>query len=253
MASRYLRTSDIAKAIGAHPNTIRLYEQWGFLPPIPRSPSGYRLYTPYHLSLMRLAWTALHESYPCKPLIVIAVKKAAVGDLGGALEQSYKFLAQVRAEQAQAEAAVEFMEHWAQGNTTDVTSEPLLIGQVAKRLGVTIDMLHNWERDGLLSVPRKPRNGYRVYGATEIGRIRVIRMLRQAGYSTMAILRMLLALDQGQSHDLRQMLDTPRPDEDVYTAADRWLSTLAASEQRALTVIGMIHDLMAMPQPKPLR
>ena len=53
-------------------------------------------------------------------------------------------------------------------------------------------------------------------------RLRVIRMLLRAGYSMMAILRMLLQLDRGA--DPRQALDTPHPDEDVYTAADRWLS-----------------------------
>ena len=55
MKSRTLRTSDIAKAVGVHPNTVRLYEEWGFLPPIPRSPSGYRLFTGAHLDQMRLA------------------------------------------------------------------------------------------------------------------------------------------------------------------------------------------------------
>lgn len=45
MKPRYLRTSDIAKAVGVHPNTVRLYEEWGFLPPIPRNLSGYRLFT----------------------------------------------------------------------------------------------------------------------------------------------------------------------------------------------------------------
>jgi len=29
--TRYLRTSDIAKAVSVHPNTVRLYEKWGFL------------------------------------------------------------------------------------------------------------------------------------------------------------------------------------------------------------------------------
>ena len=53
--SRTLRASDIAKAVGVHPNTVRLYEEWGFLPPVPRSPSGYRLFTAAHLDQMRLA------------------------------------------------------------------------------------------------------------------------------------------------------------------------------------------------------
>ena len=36
MKSRYLRTSDIAQAVGVHPNTVRLYEDWGYIPPAPR-------------------------------------------------------------------------------------------------------------------------------------------------------------------------------------------------------------------------
>jgi DNA-binding transcriptional MerR regulator len=58
-------------------------------------------------------------------------------------------------------------------------------------LHVTVDMLRNWERNGLITVPRDPSNGYRMYGPCEVGRIRVIRTLVQAGYSLMAILHML--------------------------------------------------------------
>jgi DNA-binding transcriptional MerR regulator len=49
MKSRTLRTSDAAKAVGVHPNTVRLYEEWAFLPPIPRS---YLLFTAVHLDQM---------------------------------------------------------------------------------------------------------------------------------------------------------------------------------------------------------
>lgn len=241
----YLRTSDIAKAVGVHPNTVRLYEQWGFLPPVPRSKSGYRLYTETHLDLMRLAWTALKWPYPGgKGLVIDLVKKAGAGNLGGALELAYLYLARVRAERAQAEAAVEFLERWAQGHLTDVQPTRLTIGQMARWLEVTRDQLRNWERNGLLEVPRDPHSGYRFYGAPEIGRVRVIRMLCQVGYSMMAILRMLLAFDQGERQDLRQALDTPRPDEDVYSVADRWLSTLAAQERRAQEVITLLGEMI---------
>lgn len=249
MPTRYLRTTDIARTVGVHPNTVRLYEEWGFLPPIPRSPNGYRLYTEHHLDQMRLAWMGLHDLLVCRPLMAAAVKKAADGDLGGALEAAYHYLARVRAEHAQAEAAVEFLQHWAEGGATDTTTTTLTIGQVAHWLGITRDQLRNWERNGLLSVPRDPHSGYRRYGAVELGRVRVIRMLRQAGYSTMAILRMVLMLDQGQTHNLRGVLDTPRLDEDVYSAADRWLSALNEGEQRALIVIAQIEMMIAKRQP----
>ncbi len=245
MAGRRLRTSDIARAVGVHPNTVRLYEAWGFLPPIPRSASGYRLFTEFHLDQMRLARTALCAPYPGgKAPVMGLVFKAAAGDLGGALELAYTYLAQVRSERAQAEAAVEFLERWVQGSVTDVPARPLTIGEVANRLGVTTDMLRNWERNGLLEVPRDAHSGYRLYGTAEMGRVRVIRMLRLAGYSMMAILRMLRSLDQGQTQNLRQALDTPRADEDVYSAADRWLSTLAAQEQRALNVIAQLEAMI---------
>jgi len=247
MPPRYLRTSDIAKAVGVHPNTVRLYEQWGFLPPIPRSVSGYRLFTEAHLDQMRLARAALHGPWPgrnIKQSALVLVRRAASGDLGGALEQAYSYLALVQAEQAQAEAAAELLERWAHGTAADATVDPLQIGEAARLLGVTTDILRNWERDGLIQVPRNPRNRYRLYSAAEIGRLRVIRMLRRAGYSTMAILRMLLQLDHGKRQDLRQALDTPRPDEDVYSAADQWLSALVAQEQRALELITQLEEMI---------
>ena len=125
----------------------------------------------------------------------------------------------MQSERAQAESAVKLLERWARGTAADATSAQLRIGQVADLLGVSGDMLRNWERNGLIAVPRDPHNGYRTYGAGEISRLRVIRMLRQAGYSMMAILRMILQLDRGQTSDLRRALDTPAPDEDVYSAA----------------------------------
>jgi DNA-binding transcriptional MerR regulator len=243
----YLSTSDIAKAVGVHPNTVRLYEEWGFLPPVPRSPSGYRLFSQEHLDQMRLARAALHGQWPGQNIRQSALKLvrlSASGDLGGALEQGYRHLALVQAERAQAEAAAELLERWAQGVATDATSETLPIGKAARLLGVTTDMLRNWERNGLIRVPRDPNNCYRRYGAAEIGRLRVIRVLNRAGYSQMAILRMMLYLDQAQGGNLRQVLDTPRPDEDIYSAADHWLSTLGMLEQRALEMISQLEAMI---------
>jgi hypothetical protein len=95
MKPRSLCTSDVARAAGVHPNTVRLYEEWGFLPPIPRSPSGYRLFTEAHIDQMRLARTALRGPWPgrnIKRSALALVRRAASGDLGGALEQAYSFL-----------------------------------------------------------------------------------------------------------------------------------------------------------------
>lgn len=252
MARSYLRTAEVAAAVGVHPNTVRMYEAWGLLPPIPRTPSGYRKFSAMHVDQMRLARLVFEGSWPGRTIrrsAVALVKQAASGDLGGALESAYRHVAVVQAERAQAESAVRLLERWAQGTAADATQRPLSIGQVADLLGVTRDMLRNWERNNLLRVPRDPNNGYRRYGVAEISRLRVIRMLRQAGYSPMAILRMLVRLDEGACvGDLRAVLDTPCPDEDVYSAADQWLTSLVKWEQRAQIIIthleGMINKHM---------
>ncbi len=245
MSAKFLRTSEIASGVGVHPNTVRLYEEWGFLPPIPRSPSGYRRFTAVHREQMRLARIALQWPYPGgKDVVVDLVKQAAAGNLGDALELAYRFLSQVQAEQALAETAVTFLEQWAQGQRVDTTKRPLQIGKAAAKLAVSTDMLRNWERNSLLTVPRHPQNGYRLYDAPEIGRIRVIRMLRQAGYSMMAILRMLRQFDAGDTKNLRQALDTPNPEEDIYYFTDNWLTTLAETEQRAQAIIRQLNAMI---------
>ncbi len=247
MTRRYLRTSDLSRAVGVHPNTVRLYERWGFLPPIPRSPAGYRLFTEAHLDQMRLARLALSDAWPGRNIrrsAVTLVRQAASGDLNQAQDQARQHLALVRSERAQAEAAADFLERWAKGALVPGSAPSLAIGPAAELLAVTPDMLRNWERNGLLTVPRDPETGYRRYGRAEIDRLRVIRMLLRAGYSMMAVLRMVLQLNQGRREGLREALDTPRPDEDILSASDRWLSTLAEQEQRALAMIAQIEDMI---------
>jgi DNA-binding transcriptional MerR regulator len=221
--------------------------EWGLLPPVQRSPSGYRLFTQKHLDCMRLARMVYSSTYPGKAIRQSGskiVQRAVADDWGGALERGYAHLALVQSERAQAETAAMLLERWAAGTAADATEQPMQIGQVAELLGVSIDMLRNWERNGLISIPRNANNRYRLYGPTEISRLRVIRMLGRAGYSQMAVLRMMIRLDRGITTHLRHSLDTPSPDEDVYTASDRWLSTLADQEQVALRLIALIEEII---------
>ena len=252
MPSRFMKTSDLAKSIGVHVNTIRLLEEQGFLLDVPRAENGYRQYTAIHLEQARLARLALSWPYIVgeKPMLIELVKSAAVGDLGMGMELAYRYLARVRVERTSAESAVEFLERWASGHLMDRPRQRELIGEAAERLNVTVDMLRNWERSGLIDVPRDPENQYRLYGTTEFGRIRVIRTLVQSGYSLMSILRMLLEFDAGNTRNLRAALDNPRDDEEIQSAADRWLSTLVELEARAQTIIRQIGVMIEMMYPK---
>jgi DNA-binding transcriptional MerR regulator len=248
---RHLRTSDIAREVGVHVNTIRLYETQGFLPEIPRGKNGYRQYTTRHLEHARLVILALQWPYlgADKDLLNNLVRSAASGDLGMAMELAYQYFAHVRVERTYAEAAIEFLERWAAGHVMDTSRQTMHITQAAQHLNVTIDMLRNWERNGLIDIPRDSSNGYRLYGTPEFGRLRVIRMLVKSGYSQMAILRMLRQFDSGKTENLRDALNVPKhEDEYIDVIADRWLASLLKLEQRAQDIIRQIGHLIESAQ-----
>lgn len=52
------RTAEIAAIIGIHPNTVRLYEEWGLISKPERKENGYRIFNDLHIQQIQLARTA---------------------------------------------------------------------------------------------------------------------------------------------------------------------------------------------------
>lgn len=69
----------------------------------------------------------------------------------------------------------------------------LTIGAVAKRVGVAIDTIRYYEREGLLPEPQRRASGYRSYGDDAIAQLRFIRRAKHLGF-TLEEIRELLAL-----------------------------------------------------------
>ena len=248
MRKGYLTTKDLAQAVGCHVNTVHLYEKWGFIPPVPRDPANnYRMFTRYHLEQLRLAYMALKYPYPGgKEVVLDLVSAARDRDLDSAMALTKDYQAQIAAERAQAEAAISYLERWLAGAEVSEVDAPLTIGQAADLLDLTRDTLRSWERDGLIEVPRNPGNGYRQYGPGEIGRLRVIRVLVNGGYSHMAILRLMLRLDRGESVDPRQALDTSSADEEIFHITDQWLTALDAEDRRCQRIFDQLEVMSQM-------
>lgn len=94
-------TSEIAGIMGIHPNTVMLYEKWGYIAPVERKENGYRVYTDTHLAQMKLARIALRsELIKCymKFEAQNIIRSAAQGDLRKALELSEAYLAHIQSE-----------------------------------------------------------------------------------------------------------------------------------------------------------
>ncbi len=246
---KYYKTSEIAKAAGVHPNTVRLYENLGLLQPVRRGNNNYRLYTLAHMEQMRLARIALKSACVegnIRKLAISIIKTAAKCTLRLALQEAYDYLTHIKNEQRKAAEALAILQKWRnKKNEPDATD--IFLGRVdtSRLLGVSIDVLRNWERNGLLNVPRNSENGYRMYGSKEIDRAKVIRTLRTANYSMIAILRMLKSADtNSRETEILKIVSTSQPDEDMVYATDRWILTLSETEKNAKELITQIKRMI---------
>lgn len=87
-------TSEVAKIIGIHLNTVRLYEEWELIPKVERKANGYRIFTEFHLEQMRLVRVAFQMEVLQNGLrkkIMKAVKASARGEFDYALCLTVKY------------------------------------------------------------------------------------------------------------------------------------------------------------------
>src|SRR5262249_41827458 len=111
----YFYTSDLARIAAVHPNTVRRYADSGLIPPVERTPKGYRRFTHHHLDCLRVACLIYRSTYPGKGIRASAheiLASAIAGNWAIALQKSLAHLSFVQAEQSRAEAAVVAIEEW---------------------------------------------------------------------------------------------------------------------------------------------
>lgn len=243
------KTSEVAKIIGIHPNTVRLYEEFNLIPRPERRKNGYRVFTDYHIEQLRLARVLLsieELQNGLRKKAIDIIKISATGDFDAAISLAQTYLQQIRREQRNAEEAINNVNQILSGSKDSKTEkEPgklLLRKEAADHLQITIDTLRNWELNGLLTVRRK-QNGYRVYSEEDIRRLKIIRSLRCANYSLASILRMLRALSKNPNVDIKKVIDTPKKDDDIVSACDHLATSLNDAEEKAKIILGKLREM----------
>ena len=78
----------------------------------------------------------------------------------------------------------------------------LTIGAVAKRVGVAIDTIRYYEREGLLPEPLRRASGYRSYDESTVTQLRFIRRAKDLGF-TLEEIRELLALSADRQRGVK--------------------------------------------------
>lgn len=241
------RTGQIARELGVHPNTIRFYERIGLISPVERSDNGYRQFTYRHLAQLRVCRLIFGTPYTNRTLRNTAFSVAAAlksWDVEMALTNAEAYQHLLEKEYASALETASLLKNWTERGRMPGTGEVYSHKEAASLLGVTPEVLRNWERNGLITVPRQPDQS-RVYGDEEIARLRIIYMLRQNHYSISAIQRSMLIFDSGNSAGAVLALNQPAADLELefVNAGDHWLDTLASLTISAAAIKQIVVEI----------
>lgn len=237
-------TSQVAKIIGIHPNTVRMYEDLELISKPFRKANGYRVFTDMHIEQFRLARTAFEiEALQggLRKRIANVVKLTAKREYGKAISLTKEYIGVAETEIKNANEAINITKSLLQGFDTP---NPVFLKrkEASEMLGITMDTIRNWEMNGLLKVKRK-ENGYRVYDEQDIKKLKIIRSLRCANYSLSAILRMMNALSQNSNTDVELVLNTPENDEDIVSVCDKLVVALNLAKANAESILQMLKDM----------
>lgn len=175
-----LRITDLARMAGISVQQVRNYVELGVLPPVERTPTGYRLFTEAHAeALLIVRQLAEGHGWERTRVIMRAVHAGDLETVLAAIDASHAELDRERADIARVLGALESV-----GTTPAVPRprQPLRIGEVAHAVGVRTPVLRLWEERGLLKPEREPGTGYRVYGLAELQKAEVVALLRRGNY-----------------------------------------------------------------------
>ncbi len=237
-------TNQVAKIIGIHPNTVRMYEDVGLISKPMRQENGYRVFTNLHIEQFKLARTAFQIEVLQNGLrkkAVSIVKLSASCEFDKAIKLTEEYIYSVHNEIRNANEAVEIVKKLLEGDIQE-SEHTLKRKEVSGILGLSMDTLRNWELNGLFKVKRK-ENGYRVYTDEDIRKLKIIRSLKCANYSLSAILRLTNELDRNSKADISAVLNTPDYNEEIISACDRLVVSLGNAKENAISIKSMLYEM----------
>ena len=241
--SDYVRTHQIATFTDVHPNTVRLYEDWHYISPVPRAANGYRMYSELHLKQMQIARLVFRQEFIQNNL---RKKATQIVKLSGreqfkealiAAENYYAFLQQ---EYAHTISTVETIEKLQRNNILSETT--YTHKQVAERLNLTEETVRNWERNGLLEIPRNSQNR-RVYSESDMQKCMVIRTLRSAHFSITSIAHLLQAISTKKDASIVDIVKSPKFVPEFTHVTDDLVMNLKKAMTDVEQVIALLKEL----------
>lgn len=225
----YLRTKDLARAVEISVQQVRNYEADGFLPPVERSPSGYRRYTQQHLAALKTA-RHLIGGYGASVAqqVMKAVHQRRLADALALIDQRHAEFATTRSQLEQTLKSLNVLAAQLPSKMHAPGAERLRVGAAARLVGVRVSAVRFWEQHGLLRPIREKGSRYRIYDEQQLRRLRVVALLRQSHYDFAAIRSTIDELESGQPQR-------------AVAAVEQRRSELARQSWRCLAAMAALH------------
>ncbi len=175
-----MRPIDIARKLGISTTTLRKYEELGLIPAVPRSASGYRIYTQEHFAY----FICIREMLGAFELSQISgiMKKVLAKETDAALWRVNKAQADLHQEKLISEKIIlnlGLLERQEEKYPAEDTAPVLMtINAVSRETGVPATTIRYWDKIGLISSQRGRENNYRMFTPGHIKQILTIYALK---------------------------------------------------------------------------
>ncbi|WP_216831690.1 MerR family transcriptional regulator [Alkalihalobacterium elongatum] len=239
-----MRTSEIAELAQVHPNTVRLYEEWQFISPVPRKANGYRDYSELHLKQMKIARLAFRQEFIQSNLRKKATRIVQLSgrkEFKGSLQAAESYLVYLQTEYNYSLEAIETVEQLLKNKP--ITFKTYSHQSVAAKLQLTEETLRNWERNGLFSVERNTQNR-RIYTERDLQKLLIIRTLRSAHFSITSIAHLFHEMENTKGNtDIMHTLLSPKFTTEFFHVTDDLINQLKIAMKDVKSIITILKEL----------
>lgn len=246
LEKKYYKPIEIARLYSIHPNTVRLYEKLHYISPAERDKNNYRRYTKIHILQFKICRCIFGYPFFNKKIREAGNKTIwAIADKlyneGLILVENYIEL--IKLEIKLAEDTKDIVKRWLNNEIREFDENRSMSRKEASMFfGVTIEAIRNWERNGLINSNKKGEKGEVLYSGDNLERLKIVYMLRQAGYSMSAIYRSLSIISKDNVEDVLTSLENPNVNE-VISVGDRWLFELKKLLESAYKIPDIINEI----------
>jgi DNA-binding transcriptional MerR regulator len=170
-----IRPVDIARKLGISTTTLRKYEEFGLVPPVPRSAAGYRMYTHEHLAYFACARDML-PAFSTSEILKI-FRPVMVKEIDMALWMANKAQSDLYGEKMIAGKIVKNL-LLKNESKYQASGKKWTIHDISRETGVPETAIRYWDKVGLITAGRHKENNYRIFEAEHVKQVLAICALK---------------------------------------------------------------------------